>query len=240
MIICGLVFERNSLLVSSDLYHIQAQENLCAGVIDHTPNRTPSMYATHFNYNCWYCKAIIHKLKPHKAQWLFSNSPLGSLSLVIDINPYHSTKYQRTGKKALVTPIFKKGDSDSLANCRHFPLSAVNYSFCFIYGLLSGLGSLLRMFCFLLLCQLRGINYITPEILWARNFHWVQWKADSVYFLCEKKMSKMFAVGEMATNSPRANAGNCNSTKLSTTDFASVCKTSAVSLNLIFRCNEMC
>ena len=50
----------------------------------------------------------------------------------------------------------------------------------------------------------------------------------------------MFTVGEMATNSPHANAGNCNSTKLSTTDFASVCKTSAVSLNLIFRCNEMC
>ena len=133
-------------------------------------------------------------------------------------------------KKALVTPIFKKGDSDSLANCRHFPVSAVNYSFSLFYGLLSGLGSLLRMFCFLWLSQLGVINYIAPEILWAHNFHWVQWKADSVYFLCEKKMFKMFTVGEMATNFPHANAGNCNSTTLSKTDFASVCKTSAVSL----------
>ena len=37
----------------------------------------------------------------------------------------------------------------------------------------------------------------------------------------------MFTVGEMATNSPHANAGNCNSTTLLKTDFASVC-------------NEMC
>ena len=50
----------------------------------------------------------------------------------------------------------------------------------------------------------------------------------------------MFTVGEMATNFPHANAGNCNSTTLSKTDFASVCKTSAVSLNLFFKCNEMC
>ena len=151
------------------------------------------MYATHFNYNCWYCKAIIHKLKPHKAWWSFSNSPLRSLSLVID-NPYHPTKYQRTGKKPWQHPSLRKviviGDSDSLANCRHFPVSAVNYSFCLFYGLLSGLGSLLMMFCFLWLSQLGVINYITPEILWAHNFHWVQWKADSVYFLCEKKCLK--------------------------------------------------
>ena len=50
----------------------------------------------------------------------------------------------------------------------------------------------------------------------------------------------MFTVGEMATNSPHANAGNGKSTTLSVTDFASVCKTSAVSLNLFFKCNEMC
>ena len=50
----------------------------------------------------------------------------------------------------------------------------------------------------------------------------------------------MFTVGEMATNSLHANAGNCNSTMLSLTDFASVCKTSAVSLNLFFKGNEMC
>ena len=50
----------------------------------------------------------------------------------------------------------------------------------------------------------------------------------------------MFTVGEMATNSPHANAGNCNSTTLSKTDFASVCKTSAVSLNLFFKCDERC
>ena len=53
-------------------------------------------------------------------------------------------------------------------------------------------------------------------------------------------MFKMFKVGEMATNSPHANAGNCNSIMLSKTDFASVCKTSAVSLNLFFKCDEMC
>ena len=151
MVISGLVFERNLLLVSSDLYHIQAQENLCDRVVDHTPNCTPSMYATHFNYNCWYRKAIIHKLKPYKAWWSFSHSPLGSLSSVID-NPYHPTKYQRTGKKPWQHPSLRKviviGDSDSLANCRHFPESAVNYSFCLFYGLLSGLGSLLMMFCF--------------------------------------------------------------------------------------------
>ena len=103
----GLALEGNSLLVSSDLYHIQAQENLCDTVFDHTPNRTPSMYATHFNYNCWYRKAIIHKLKPHKARWSFSNSPLGSLSSVID-NPYHRTKYQRTGKKPRHHPSLRK------------------------------------------------------------------------------------------------------------------------------------
>ena len=40
----------------------------------------------------------------------------------------------------------------------------------------------------------------------------------------------MFTVGKMATNSPHATAGNCNSTTLSKTDFVSVCKTSAVSL----------
>ena len=28
--------------------------HLCDRVFDHTPNCTPSMYATHFNYNCWY------------------------------------------------------------------------------------------------------------------------------------------------------------------------------------------
>ena len=56
----------------------------------------------------------------------------------------------------------------------------------------------------------------------------------------KKKMFKMFTVGEMATNSPHANAGNCNSIMLSKTDFASVCKTSAVSLNLFFKCDEMC
>ena len=50
----------------------------------------------------------------------------------------------------------------------------------------------------------------------------------------------MFTVGEMATNSPHANVGNCNSTTLSKTGFASVWKTSAVSLNLFFKCNEMC
>ena len=49
----------------------------------------------------------------------------------------------------------------------------------------------------------------------------------------------MFTVGEMATNFPHANAGNCNSTTLSKTDFASVCKTSAVSLNLFFKINAM-
>ena len=158
MVISGLVFERNWLLVSSYLYHIQAQENLCDRVVNHTPNCTPSMYATHFNYNCWYRKAIIHKLKPYKAWWSFSHSPLGSLSSVID-NPYHPTKYQRTGKKPWQHPSLRKviviGDSDSLANCRHFPVSAVNYSFSLFYGLLSGLGSLLRMFCFLWLSQLK-------------------------------------------------------------------------------------
>ena len=52
----------------------------------------------------------------------------------------------------------------------------------------------------------------------------------------------MFTVGEIATNSPHANVGNCNSTTLSKTEFASMCnyKTSAVSLNLFFKCNEMC
>ena len=53
-------------------------------------------------------------------------------------------------------------------------------------------------------------------------------------------MFKMFTVGEMANDFLHANAGNFNSTKLSITDFASVCKTSAVSLNLFFKCNEMC
>ena len=42
----------------------------------------------------------------------------------------------------------------------------------------------------------------------------------------------------MATNSLHVNAGNCKSTRLSITDFVSVCKTSAVSLNLFFKCNE--
>ena len=53
-------------------------------------------------------------------------------------------------------------------------------------------------------------------------------------------MFKMFKVGEMATKSPHANEGNCNSATLSKTDFASVCKTSAVILNLFFKCDEMC
>ena len=56
----------------------------------------------------------------------------------------------------------------------------------------------------------------------------------------EKKMFKMFTVGEMATNSPHANEENCNSATLSKTDFPSVCKTSAVILNLFFKCDEMC
>ena len=113
-------------------------------------------------------------------------------------------------------------------------LLLLNYSFSLFYGLLSGLGPLLRMFSFLWLSQLGVINYIKTEILWAHNFNWVQWKADSLYFLC-KKMFKMFTVGEMATNFLHANAGNCNSTMLSVVDFASVCKTSAVSLNLQYR-----
>ena len=48
----------------------------------------------------------------------------------------------------------------------------------------------------------------------------------------------MFTAGEMATNSLDANALNCNSTTLSIRDFASVWKTSAVSLNLFFKGNE--
>ena len=56
-----------------------------------------------------------------------------------------------------------------------------------------------------------------------------------VLILFVKKMFKMFTVGEMATNFLHANAGNCNSTTLSITDFASACKTSAVSLNLFFK-----
>ena len=125
----------------------------------------------------------------HWGWWSFAHSPLGALSLLILTNRKSLSSHQvpEDWKKALVTPIFKKGDSDSLGNCRHFPVSAVNYSFCLFYGLLSGLGSLLRMFCFLWLSQLGVINYITTEIFWAHNFDWVQWKADSVYFLREKK-----------------------------------------------------
>ena len=49
----------------------------------------------------------------------------------------------------------------------------------------------------------------------------------------------MFTVGEIATNSPHANAGNCNSTMPSIGEFAAVvCKTSAVSHNLFLKCNE--
>ena len=78
MIICGQIFERNWLLVSSDLYCIQAQEDLCDRVFDPTPNRTPSMYATHFNnYNCWYhYKGIIDNLKPHKATGADGRCPI--------------------------------------------------------------------------------------------------------------------------------------------------------------------
>ena len=53
-------------------------------------------------------------------------------------------------------------------------------------------------------------------------------------------MFQMFAVGEIATNSPHANAGNCNSTMSSIREFAVVCETSAVSHNLFLKCNEMC
>ena len=56
----------------------------------------------------------------------------------------------------------------------------------------------------------------------------------------KKCLKLVFTVGEMATNSLHANALNCNSTMLSVRDFASVCKTSAVSLNLFLKCNEMC
>ena len=59
-----------------------------------------------------------------------------------------------------------------------------------------------------------------------------------VFISSVKKMFKMFTVGEMATNSLHANAGNWKSTRLSITDFVSVCKTSAVSLHLFFKCNE--
>ena len=53
-------------------------------------------------------------------------------------------------------------------------------------------------------------------------------------------MSQMFTVGEIATNSPHANAGSCNSTVPSIREFVVVCKTSAVSHNLLLKCNEMC
>ena len=53
-------------------------------------------------------------------------------------------------------------------------------------------------------------------------------------------MSQMFTVGEIATNSPHANAGNCNSTVPSIREFVVVCKTLAVSHNLLLKCNEMC
>ena len=36
-------------------------------------------------------------------------------------------------------------------------------------------------------------------------------------------MFRMFTVGEIATNSPHANVGNCNSTTVSKTGFASEC-----------------
>ena len=57
----------------------------------------------------------VNYLQGHWAWWSFSHSPLGALYLPED------------WKKALVTPIFKKGDNDSLENCRHFSVSAVNY-----------------------------------------------------------------------------------------------------------------
>ena len=49
----------------------------------------------------------------------------------------------------------------------------------------------------------------------------------------------MFTVGEIVTNSPHANARNCNSTMPSIREFAVVCKTSTVSHNLFLKCNEM-
>ena len=52
-------------------------------------------------------------------------------------------------------------------------------------------------------------------------------------------MFQMFTVGEIAIDSSRANAGNCNSTMLSIREFAVVCETSAVSHNLFLKCNEM-
>ena len=88
---------------------------------------------------------MLDNLKPHKASFSFSHSPLGALSLVID-NPYHPTTVLDDWKKVLVSSIFKKGDSDSLANCRQFPVSVVIYSYCLFYGLLSGLGSLFIVF----------------------------------------------------------------------------------------------
>ena len=53
-------------------------------------------------------------------------------------------------------------------------------------------------------------------------------------------MFQMFTVGEIATNSPHAYAGNCNSTMPSITEFAVVCEALAVSHNLFLKCNEMC
>ena len=53
-------------------------------------------------------------------------------------------------------------------------------------------------------------------------------------------MFQMFTDGEIAIDSPRANAGNYNSTMLSIREFAVVCKTSAVNHNLFLKCNEMC
>ena len=186
MVISGLVFERNLLLVSSDLYHIQAQENLCDRVVDHTPNCTPSMYATHFNYNCWYRKAIIHKLKPYKAWWSFSHSPLGSLSSVID-NPYHPTKYQRTGKKPWYHPSLRK-EIVTVWQTADFPcICSVQWFILFVLWTIVRTRFIVKDVLFSLIKSAgsnKKLHYMRN--LGAHNFHWVQWKADSVYFVCEK------------------------------------------------------
>ena len=126
---------------------------------------------------------MLDNLKPHKASFSFSHSPLGALSLVID-SPYHPTKYQATGKKSWYHPYLRKV---IVTVWQTADISCICSKLFILFVLWTIVRVRFIVHCFLWLSQLGVINYITWAILWAHNFHWVQWKADSVYFVCEKK-----------------------------------------------------
>ena len=110
----------------------QLCQNQCDRVFDHTPYRTPSMPP--ISITTADIAMLLDNLQPHKAAGPDCLSPMVLRELSSVIAPalqkifsksLSSHQVTEDWKKALVTPIFKRGDKDNPANYRPISLTCI-------------------------------------------------------------------------------------------------------------------